>query len=180
MELALKKQNIQQTFIELQQIYQAYYPDLAHYQLRFSQTKTVLGSCNYKKRQISISLPILSQNPVELQLDTLKHEFAHALAFSQGERGHGKIWKQWAVKLGATPRSRSQQPVKTPYKYQLVRKNGEKIELLERKYHRKVSLKNKYMSRDKSSLNQLFLVHVTEIEDYLSGNLGLTQLNFIQ
>ncbi|GEM_PF-3195992 len=179
-DISEKQQKIRDLFIELKQAYQTDYPDLASYQLKFSQTKTVLGSCHYKKRLISISLSILKQNPVELQLDTLKHEFAHALAFMHGERGHGRVWKAWAVKLGATPKSRSHKPVRTEYKYQLIRKQGERIEPLARKYHRKVNLKNRYLGGDKSSLNQLYLISVEELEAYQAGHLHLAQLNFLQ
>ncbi|MCU4674261.1 SprT-like domain-containing protein [Catenovulum sp. 2E275] len=180
MDLIDKQQQIRQLFAEIKQSYQSHFPQLADYQLKFTNTKSVLGSCNYKKRQIAISLPVLAQNPLDVQIDTLKHEFAHALAFMQGERGHGKIWKAWALKLGATPRSRAQKPVKTSYKYQLVLKKDKNIQLLERKYHRKVKLKNKYMRGDAASLNKLFLVQITELEAYLAGKLTLEQLNLLQ
>lgn len=180
MNIEQKKQVIIGLFYQLQQSYQSISPCLSQYRLRFSKTKTVLGSCHYQKKQISISLPILAANPIDIQIDTLKHEVAHALAFAQGERGHGKLWQAWAIKLGAMPKSRARQALNTEHKYRLVRLNGDQLTVLEKCYHRRVSLKNKYMRQDKTSLNQLFLVKQVELNLYLNGSLSLSKLSFFQ
>lgn len=180
MDLTAKKQIILDLFIQLQQSDNPYSEILQQYKLVFNQTKTQLGSCHYGKKQISISQHILANNDIEIQIDTLKHECAHALAFAQGDRGHGKVWRQWAIKLGATPRSRTSEKIKTQAKYHLVRVQGASLKILQRTYHRRVSLKGKYMRHDKSSLNQLYLISLVELDAYKAGELTVNQLTLLQ
>lgn len=180
MDLTAKKQIIVDLFIQLQHSDKPYSSILQQYKLVFKQTKTQLGSCHYGKKQIAISEHILANNDISIQIDTLKHECAHALAFADGERGHGKIWRQWAVALGATPKSRTSEKINTQAKYHLVRLKGGSLQVLQRTYHRRVSLKGKYMRHDKSSLNQLYLIPLAELDAYKAGELTVSQLTLLQ
>jgi len=43
--------------------------------------------------------------------DTLRHELAHiALGAAGLRRPHGKVWREWATRLGAEPRATSRKP----------------------------------------------------------------------
>ncbi|EWH09361.1 hypothetical protein DS2_13224 [Catenovulum agarivorans DS-2] len=181
MNLLDKKHIVKTSFNKLIASYAEQYPDLTGYSLKFNQGKRQLGSCHYLKKQITISAHILEHNPIELQLDTLAHELAHALAYiADGHRGHGRPWQKWARALGATPKARTREPIKTQAKYQLVCKRLDKIEELPRSYHKKVSLKNRYIGGDKSSLNCLYLVDMQQWQAYLQGDMLREELLLIQ
>ncbi|MER2490966.1 SprT-like domain-containing protein [Catenovulum sediminis] len=179
--LTEKKAQIVSFFTQLQTQHSKHLPELSAYQLKFSQTKRQLGSCHYRDKIIRISEHVLQHNGIEMQLDTLKHEFAHAIAFHKhGERGHGSRWKYWALQLGATPASRAQEAVKTEYNYRLVKYAQGELVPLKRFYHRKVALKNRYIPNDPNSLNCLFLVSTQALEQYLKGEIKLNELEFHQ
>ena len=47
--------------------------------------------------------------------DTILHEIAHALAWTYDRfKGHGKIWKDWARKVGANPKACSKSNLAQP------------------------------------------------------------------
>ena len=76
----------------------------------FHKRKRSLGTCNYRKKQILLSVHFLELTESEI-IDTVKHEVAHALAGP--EAGHGPVWKEWARKVGAKP-ERCADPSKRP------------------------------------------------------------------
>jgi uncharacterized CHY-type Zn-finger protein len=62
-----------------------------------------LGRCSYQKGLIELGYRLVADNEdghPEV-IDTLRHEFAHALAGSAAL--HGPLWKSWAVTVGAKP-----------------------------------------------------------------------------
>jgi len=66
------------------------------YRLEFNNRKTVLGSCNYNKKVISLSKPYIESNKDEVIKNTILHEIAHALTKS----GHDKKWKLKYIEIG--------------------------------------------------------------------------------
>jgi len=61
------------------------------------------GICNYRRKQISLSIPLVEANSEERVRDTVLHEIAHALVgFSHG---HNYVWKAAAVRIGAPPQA---------------------------------------------------------------------------
>lgn len=73
----------------------------------------VLGECVDHKKLITINMGHPLNADKIILLDTIKHECAHALAGIQYGFGgrkilHGRIWRAWAIKLGATPRASHQ------------------------------------------------------------------------
>lgn len=62
--------------------------------------KRRFGCCNYTKKEISLSKPLIETNDYVQVLDTILHEIAHAL--TPGD-GHGSKWKMMCVKIGAKP-----------------------------------------------------------------------------
>lgn len=180
LSLSEKKHQISLEFEQLICTYQDEFPHLSAYQLRFTRTKRVMGSCHYGKQQINISELILEHNPISIQLDTLKHEIAHAIAYSKGEHGHGRLWQYWATKLGASPNARYKQSLAMEYKYSLVCVQQSALKVLGKQYHKKIKLKGRYIASDKSSLNCLYLVCNQELSRYHSGELKLHELSLYQ
>lgn len=65
--------------------------------------RSAMGRCRYTPCEVHLARWHIEQSDPAEVLDTLLHEAAHALA---PERGHGREWKAWARRLGATPRAR--------------------------------------------------------------------------
>jgi hypothetical protein len=74
----------------------------------FANTRRRLGVCKHRNKQIQISAFYAQNNSNDAVLDTLRHEFAHALAGPGA--GHGPRWKAWAIRLGAMPRACDSSP----------------------------------------------------------------------
>lgn len=191
--LSEKKQQLDALFNQIVAKYQTQFPILLDYQLRFNQTKRTMGSCYYNKKQIFISAHILKSNPISIQIETLKHEIAHAIAHTLGERAHGKIWQHWAVELGTSPdatykekntktsaQSSNTQPTAkliVEYKYRLICLHNNQLTLLDKQYHRKTSLKGRYLLNNEATLNCLYLVENKILDLYQMGKLTLDQLS---
>lgn len=80
------------------------HPEIQRYKLIFNNRKRSLGTCNWKRKTIAISLQFLESAPMEEMIDTLKHEMAHALdAEERGFSQHDNRWKRWCLITGATP-----------------------------------------------------------------------------
>ncbi len=79
--------------------------ELSGWDIKFSNHKRHLGYCKPRKRVISISLPFMEINPFPLIRDTLLHEIAHALHYSDtGRTDHSNGWKEYALKVGCEPK----------------------------------------------------------------------------
>jgi len=75
------------------------------YKLIWGDRKCALGVCKFGKKEIHISKHFFG-SPIEIMKDTLRHEIAHALAWKYDKNmSHDTVWKKWAVKLGANPKS---------------------------------------------------------------------------
>lgn len=73
------------------------------------KTKSV-GYCSFRDKKIVLNEWVFENSSEEQILDTLYHEAAHALAGLEMTNtgrvmGHGKLWKSWARRLGATPKA---------------------------------------------------------------------------
>ena len=79
---------------------------------RYDRARRRFGSCNYTRRQITLSSPLTLLNDEYQVRDTLLHEIAHALA--PGDQ-HGPKWRAVCVKIGAKPqRCFTEKEVVTP------------------------------------------------------------------
>lgn len=87
----------------------AYFGDASEWTISFENLKTnIMGLCYVRGQHIKINA-----NHPELQSwdqlkDTVLHECAHAFAGIEVSKSgrvmaHGKLWKQWASRLGAKP-----------------------------------------------------------------------------
>ena len=59
------------------------------------------GSCNFGRKQITVSLHLAHLNEPEQSRDTILHEIAHAIAGR--EAGHGPKWQEACRRVGARP-----------------------------------------------------------------------------
>ncbi len=70
--------------------------------------KNALGTCNIGRKIITINAEFVANAPKAEVIDTILHECAHALCgieiSPRGRRmAHGKRWKSWARRVGASP-----------------------------------------------------------------------------
>ncbi len=96
--------------------------ELVEWSFRWDHARRRLGSCRYKDQLITLSwhfVKLNSDKPAQI-IDTILHEIAHALAWVHfREQGHGRRWKEWCLRVGATPRASAKQGEveAEPYKY---------------------------------------------------------------
>lgn len=71
--------------------------------VEMDRAKTRLGSCQYRKRVITLSSHFIAAQTttVEKLQDTILHEIAHAIVGPAN--GHGMIWQRKCVEIGARP-----------------------------------------------------------------------------
>ena len=67
--------------------------------------KRSLGTCNFRSRQILLSVYHIANSELDDILDTILHEIAHALCYVRrnGDYGHGKQWRAVCIEIGARP-----------------------------------------------------------------------------
>ncbi|CAM0043861.1 hypothetical protein VPHF86_0090 [Vibrio phage F86] len=67
----------------------------------WSTRTAALGDCSYRDKEIRLSSKFLNARTKEEQINTITHEMAHAIAWTDfNERGHGAIWKRVHRQLG--------------------------------------------------------------------------------
>ncbi|WYV99262.1 hypothetical protein KoPa4_00094 [Pseudomonas phage vB_PpuM-KoPa-4] len=115
-----------------------------------SRTSKRLGQCQYDNKVIELGSFYVENNSEELVKDTILHEIAHALA-GPGT-GHGPVWKQWCLVVGAHPVARWKGPdvglVQKPMKYRLAIKHPDgKIEPLQKLSNRRTCLAGRYLTK---------------------------------
>jgi predicted SprT family Zn-dependent metalloprotease len=71
------------------------------YKLVWLKALQKLGHCNYRKKEIGLSVAHAEHGSIEQVTDTILHEIAHALAGSGA--GHGWKWQQQCRIVGANP-----------------------------------------------------------------------------
>lgn len=76
---------------------------LHDWEFGYANWKRRLGECSYRERLLTFSLPYIQHNPIDVTMDTIKHEIAHA-KIGPGH-GHGREWKRIAQIVGARPRA---------------------------------------------------------------------------
>lgn len=68
---------------------------------KWDRAKKRAGSCQYKAKNITLSMPLMKLWDEPEVTDTILHEIAHALAGHKA--GHGTQWKMAARTIGAKP-----------------------------------------------------------------------------
>jgi predicted SprT family Zn-dependent metalloprotease len=80
----------------------------------FIRTKTTIGRCSYRHKQILYSVHFLHATFDQMK-DTILHEIAHALTPGAG---HGRGWKDCCERIGAEPKACK--PLSAKPKYRLT------------------------------------------------------------
>lgn len=80
---------------------------LRHWKVKdATRSVTTAGWCKYRSRTIELNCDLMEKWPYADVLDVVLHEVAHAISFRRHGRrgkGHGRLWKQTAVEVGAEP-----------------------------------------------------------------------------
>ena len=132
---------------------------LSHWKVSLNSRLTrALGRCVYSRNEIELQRRYVQENSVEIILDTIRHEIAHALAGYKA--GHGPEWRMWARKVGANPEATVDPKtitLKRTYQLAFVKDvDGKRVyERLAHFSDRKVSLRSKGLKGRPETLNQL-------------------------
>lgn len=81
---------------------------------RFSQAKSIFGTCDYAEQYITLSAPMTLLNSEDIVRDTILHEIAHAKAGPKS--GHNRVWRAIARAIGCNGLRCCTQEVVTPPK----------------------------------------------------------------
>ena len=158
------------------------YPFLNAWKMSFDHAKRRAGVCRLTQKEIAISIWHVENNCEITVLDTLLHEFAHAIAFELfKDTGHGKRWKEIATELGATPKATGQFNLPEPPWILVTYCSIEKlVERIAPRFRRNKNIK-KYAIRGRpDTKGNLFYLNAEELAQFESGCIGVEQLNFIQ
>lgn len=98
----------------------------------FSNAKTQVGLCSYRRKTIYVSKHFAKLNNVEVIEQTLLHEIAHALVGSG--HGHDRVWSTKARSIGFTGGRLNTTANAPAYKWYLVMKG---CNIVQTGYHRK-------------------------------------------
>ena len=158
------------------------YSFLKDWVVNLDNGKRRAGVCKLNEKEICISKHHLENNSSAVVLDTLLHEFAHAIAYEiYAETGHGQKWKEFAILLGATPKATGR--FKLPdTRWTLVSYCNKKqiIEKVAVRYRRNKNIKNFVIKGRPSTKGNLYYLTTHEFTKYELGELDIEQLNFVQ
>lgn len=79
---------------------------LSNWHFEFDSAVRRFGVCRYKKKIIGLSRQLVQDNPEKEVGLVLLHEISHSLSylrFGMKGVGHGKLWKQVCIEIGAEP-----------------------------------------------------------------------------
>jgi predicted SprT family Zn-dependent metalloprotease len=71
------------------------------WEFTFDRAVLRFGSCNWRRKRITLSAALVRLNAEEEVRDTILHEIAHALTSPRS--GHGRKWKEVARAIGCRP-----------------------------------------------------------------------------
>jgi predicted SprT family Zn-dependent metalloprotease len=74
------------------------------WRVEITKHKTIFGQCDFSRRIIMLSAPLVLVNEVEVVLDTIRHEIAHALVGPFNN--HNIIWKRKCLEIGGNGKAR--------------------------------------------------------------------------
>lgn len=158
------------------------YPFLEKWQIGFDSAKTRAGCCRLKEKKIVISHFHIENNSEQVILDTLLHEFAHAIAFElYHDAGHGAKWRLVAKKIGATPNSRGKFNLpEAPWVLVIVCKQKREVEKIASRYRKNKKIKYYELKGRVGTQGMLCYLSNREFKQFNSGELVFEELTFIQ
>lgn len=148
----------------------------------FDHANRRAGVCKLTEKEISISLKHIKNNSEETVLDTILHEFAHAIAFElHQETGHGVYWKKIASKVGAKPKATGSFIVpEAPWVLIAYCSTKQTIERVAPRFRRNKQIKKYALKGRPKTQGKLYYLNAEELTQFESGAIGIEQLNFIQ
>lgn len=119
-------------------------------------------------------------NEPDVILDTLKHEVAHALAWeSDRSVGHGKIWKQWVIKLGGAPRATGRFEVPKA-KWLMVLKQDNSLQVIAERHRRQRNIRQFLLRGQPATKGKLYYIERAQFDAWSQGKLSLTEAELWQ
>jgi hypothetical protein len=91
----------QDATLKCKEILKEYKLDHWHVVLSMDANLSWVGLCDFKSQTIILSAIAIDVHPDSEVLDTIRHEVAHAIVGPK--HGHDGVWKEMALKLGASP-----------------------------------------------------------------------------
>ena len=174
--------NIREVIQTIHQDLTLEYPFLTEWEVTFDNAKRRAGICRLSEKVISISRGHIAENSMEVVSDTILHEFSHAIAYElYSDVGHGKAWKNVAIKLGAVPRARGKFAVpKAPW---ILVHNCPKtltLQAVSERYRRNKNIKNFYLTGKPETKGELYFVKADMFVQFKQGLLDRSRLPLVQ
>lgn len=155
---------------------------LSQWTVSFDNAKRRAGICRLSSKEICISRSHALNNSEEVVRDTILHEFAHAIAYELfNEAGHGKRWKEIAIKIGATPKASGKFNLPNA-PWILVHRCGKSNQLhpIGERYRRNKKIKNYFLTGRPETKGELYFVAQSEFEQFRQGVLEQSSLVLVQ
>jgi hypothetical protein len=155
-----------------------------------TENKSRHGWCKSWTKQLSVSLHSMRHNSKEDVLDTIRHEIAHALVYvwkwdnniHRKIQSHGREWKTFAVKVGATPKSgkKGAASSRDDAPWVVVYVDGDKVVSTQARYYRLgADLKGRYMRGNKrATLDNMYYVNQQHWNRVQENRLDVNRLAF--
>jgi len=158
------------------------YPFLEAWSVGFDRAKRRAGVCKLNSKEICISYQHIENNYNDVVLDTLLHEFAHAIAFElYQDRGHGRRWKEIASLIGAAPKATGKFNLPdSPWMLVSVCNIDSKVEKITPRYRRNKNIRHYALRGNPGSKGSLYYVKTEALDAYEKGMLKFEQLEFVQ
>lgn len=168
----------------IKKINPTYHEYCEKYSLQFGTKKRSFGTCYFFKKVIKIHMYLSKHSSKKELLDTILHEFAHAIDFEKNGKssGHGKPWKNIMNELGLKPNRCGKVNTVIPGKYAFVVKHNENTYEYVSTKHRKKRYINTgeklpftyLIGRKKETAGKcMYLLWEDFIEKYNSGKVEL-------
>ncbi|WP_444998043.1 SprT-like domain-containing protein [Aliikangiella sp. IMCC44359] len=169
---------IEETRLKLE----AEYFFLKDWNIVFDNAKRRAGVCKVITKEIGLSKEHVRANSIQTVLDTLLHEFAHAITFHlYNDIGHGKNWKSIAKKIGAIPKATGKFNLPdAPWALVVYCHHSNTIEKVALRYRKNKNIKSFFIKGRPSTRGKLFYVKAKEYNLFELGKIQLKQLEFIR
>lgn len=159
--------------------------NLKDWKFEFDNSVRRFGLCSYRKKTISLSRRLVQDNSEEEVIFCALHEAAHALAYIRFGRkgcGHGTLWKQVCIEIGARPeRCYDSSKVTNTTIPKFILRHKETGETFG-KYHRRPKWANRvhevWARNDKSLIGKLELVSGLSLALLNKSKTGVREFSF--
>lgn len=169
-------------FKRVQQQLTIQYPFLSRWSVSFDKAKRRAGVCKVYEKNIGISHWHVTHNSESVVLDTVLHEFAHAISYELfNDLGHGPNWKRVAKEIGAVPKATGRFKLPdSPWMLVTFDANEKSIEKIAPRFRRSKNIKHYYIKGNPATKGKLFFIRTEELIKYESNLISFDEIQFIQ